>query len=37
MGGGGGADVSFQEFDPLPTQRFPPLYFFEIPIFGDGP
>ena len=25
-----------QEFDPLPTQKVPLLYYFEIFIFGDG-
>ena len=24
-------------FDPLPTQRVPCLYYFEISIFDDGP
>ena len=36
-GGGGGvwADAHpRQGFDHLPTQRFPPLYYFEISIFG---
>ena len=28
------ADVPPQGFDPLPTQRVSPLYFFEIFIFG---
>ena len=35
--GGAGADASLQGFDPLPTQRVPPLYYFEKFIFGDGP
>ena len=35
--GGGGSDAFFQVFDPLPTQNVPPLYCFEISIFGDGP
>ena len=26
-----------QGFDPLPTQRVPPLYYFEISIIGDEP
>ena len=34
-GGGEGADAFFhQGFDPLPTQRVPPLYYFDISIFG---
>ena len=33
-GGGKGGVRSFsQGFDPQPTQRVPPLYFFEISIF----
>ena len=39
-GGGGGEGVdtlfSLQEFDPLPTQRVPPLVLFKKSIFGDG-
>ena len=35
--GGAGADTPLQRFDPLPTQRVPPLYYFEIFIVGDGP
>ena len=37
-GGGGGGRFPFQpqEFDPLPNQRVPPLYYFEKYIFGDG-
>ena len=35
-GGGGGADASPQGFDPLPTQRVPPLILFQKSIFG-GP
>ena len=32
-----GADALLpQGFDSLPTQRVPPLYYFEISIFGDG-
>ena len=32
--GGGGADALFpQGFDPLPTQRVPPLHYFEISIW----
>ena len=33
---GGGADAFFspQGFNPLPTQRVPPLNYFEISIFG---
>ena len=26
-----------QGFDPLPIQRVPLLYYFEISVFGDGP
>ena len=26
-----------QRYDPLPTQRVPPLYYFEISKFGEGP
>ena len=37
LGGGAGADTPLQRFDPLPTQRVPPLYYFEIFIVGDGP
>ena len=38
-GGGGGVVYAPppQECDPLRTQRVPPLYYFEISIFGDGP
>ena len=40
-GGGGGRRrrTTPLGFDPLPTQRvpLPPLYYFEISIFGDGP
>ena len=28
---------SIQRFDLLPTQRVPPLYYFEISMFGDRP
>ena len=35
--GGAGSDFFFQGFDLLPTQRVPPLYYFEISIFCDGP
>ena len=38
FGGGGGGVVGgssfLQEFDPLPTQMIPPLYYFEISFFG---
>ena len=27
----------FLGFDPMPTQRVPPLYYFEISILADGP
>ena len=34
-GGGGGADAPLpQGFDPLPTQRVPPLILFQKSIFG---
>ena len=36
-GAGGGRLFSLQGFDRLPTQRVPPLYYFEISIFSDGP
>ena len=36
-GGGGGADVPFQGFDPLPTQRVSPLVFLRNPALGDQP
>ena len=32
----GGGGHSPQGFDPLPTQRVPLLYYFEISRFGDG-
>ena len=33
--GGKGVDAfSHQRFEPLPTQRVPPMYYFEISIFG---
>ena len=35
-GGGGLADASPQVFDPLTDPKGPPLYHFEISIFGDG-
>ena len=31
-----GRTLLSQEFAPLPTQRVPPLYYFDIFIFGDG-
>ena len=34
MGGGSVVIVLPQEFDPLPTQRVHPLYYFEISTFG---
>ena len=38
LGGGRGlADASSQGFDPMPTQRVPPLLLFKKSIFGDGP
>ena len=36
-GGGVGRTLYFQGFDSLPTQRVPPLYYFEISIFGGVP
>ena len=33
-GGGGGRTPSPQEFEPLPTQRVPPLVLFKKSIFG---
>ena len=36
MGGGGGRPF-LQGFDPMPTQRVPPLVLFKKSIFGDGP
>ena len=32
-GGGGGGDAPPQGFDPLPTQRVPPLVLFKKSIF----
>ena len=38
LGGGGGGDVPFsQGFDPLPTQRVPPLILFRNPFLADRP
>ena len=38
IGGGGGVmTLSPQGFDPLPTQRVPPLYYFEVCYSGYGP
>ena len=34
-GGGGGADAPPQGFDPLPTQRVPPLMLFQKSLFGQ--
>ena len=34
---GGGAHAFFQGSDPLPTQRVPPLYYFEISILVTDP
>ena len=33
LGGAGGADAPPQGFDPLPTQRVPPLILFQKSIF----
>ena len=33
-GGGGGRTPTPQGFDPLPTQRVPPLILFQKSIFG---
>ena len=39
LGGGGavGGHSFPQGFDPPPTQRVSPLYYFKISIFGNGP
>ena len=34
LGGGGCSRFLCQGFDPMPNQRVPPWYYFEIPIFG---
>ena len=37
LGGGGGGLPSFpQGFEPLPTRRVPPLYYFEISLLSSG-
>ena len=35
-GGGGETDAPFplRDSTPMPTQRVPPLYYFELSIFG---